>query len=749
MHTYKTSHYYIGIFQHLQNVQEEDMHTQRPKPLLDALTMEHMIIKYAVNTQVRDYTLYKDLRGRPLLTTTDEDVRCSLDMTKSAIYGRRLRRGVQRIYTTQTTDIHIRYLASITKSVWNSRRFGGNVQHTLVGFMDLYIQHLSCSEGVTKSRVENNSSGELATHLHQERPPRADGRSSSYDAANKDSFTTQTLDSGAYYGCMLVPGGSYKYVLRVGKSLDKEARATSCTSSWPGEVQDGSCGRSKSLSRCSGTYRVSRSQWRHAYKHKLSATLYKVSARNTQSRGWRVESTQMHTCEMRKVRYEGTKQHNTQNICTQQAKILVGTVHMIHAQLTTQYNKYLKYLQDYTGKVVTLEHYSDMANLYVRSHGGSMKMLQEDEEWQAAVKADWFLRKENRGMRGPRSGDVRIDTDDVKTKIFNPVMAATQPIEYVHLNNNRTLDANETLTHMPATHNRPRLPFVVMSIVLDNALIKIKEATGSDGTTVQDRALIDTGSMFSMLKKVYIYLLGSRRDNFHDRTLSRYKFLAANGTPIDIYGSVAITIFLPSTDTTKKAYTHNFFIVDVADNIVGYDFLHANSLVFNPRTERIAEVASVYGDIVAADMSYRDYRVTSHKQTQTDKHISATRDKMTQRNYKLKRVRFAKTCTQWTGDDLDEKHTAPVNTVWNLTHGSQQKVLHSVTYAVESEGDGKPMLVEFARSGYIQAYTPKAIKKYLAKVHALTVGEDIDVERDTFLQMAREKYPDVFFRQVT
>ena len=135
------------------------------------------------------------------------------------------------------------------------------------------------------------------------------------------------------------------------------------------------------------------------------------------------------------------------------------------------------------------------------------------------------------------------------------------------------LNANKSDYAPQLIDRKHRLPFVTMTIYM-NTTQSDDSAFPSQVITMptQDRVLVDTGSMFSMLRKTYTYLLGKGMDKFHETSLSRYKFLAANGTPITIYGSVAVIISLPTTEKDNRAYAHDFFVADISDNIIGYDF---------------------------------------------------------------------------------------------------------------------------------------------------------------------------------
>ena len=312
---------------------------------------------------------------------------------------------------------------------------------------------------------------------------------------------------------------------------------------------------------------------------------------------------------------------------------------------------------------------------------------------------------------------------------------------------------------------KQRLPFVTMSIIVDPILVK---PVGTaiilyhGHTTVQDKALVDTGSMFSMLRKAYTYLLGTGTDKFHDTTLSRYRFLAANGTPITIYGSVAITIALPMEDRINKTFTHDFFIADVSDNIVGYDFLQRNALTFNPCTETIAKVSQIntecdesetrvvkLGGITSSMrlhslgehckfgnkltntattnqmMSHeegRDYRTVGHKSTQTPKSMYEDKER--------RKVHFAQ----------------PLEERLNIKDWSEFKRDHydPAVHEIIVEGNDLPLLVEFARRSRLASVQPRAVQKYLRTVHALTASDDLDEGREQLVNELQTRFPDVF-----
>ena len=96
-----------------------------------------------------------------------------------------------------------------------------------------------------------------------------------------------------------------------------------------------------------------------------------------------------------------------------------------------------------------------------------------------------------------------------------------------------------------------------------------------------------------MLKKSYTHFLGRYEDRFHDMALAKYKFLAANGSPIDVYGSAVFTIGLAMGNNDMHGFQQEFIIAEVADNIVGYDFLRRHNLAFNPCTETLTRMAGV------------------------------------------------------------------------------------------------------------------------------------------------------------
>ena len=124
------------------------------------------------------------------------------------------------------------------------------------------------------------------------------------------------------------------------------------------------------------------------------------------------------------------------------------------------------------------------------------------------------------------SGDARMYSGMLHGNIARRVL---NPDAYtIKLNNNKALHNSCLYQAEGKTQLRQRLPFVTMSIMLDNKHpFPHGFPCGKElqSMMLQDDALIDTGSMFSMLKKTYAYLLGRSAEKFHDAPLSRYRFL--------------------------------------------------------------------------------------------------------------------------------------------------------------------------------------------------------------------------------
>ena len=123
----------------------------------------------------------------------------------------------------------------------------------------------------------------------------------------------------------------------------------------------------------------------------------------------------------------------------------------------------------------------------------------------------------------------------------------------------------------------------------------------------------------------------------------------------------------------------------------------------------------------------RDYRVAQHKATQT--HKSRDRKKKV-----AKQVRFAAEII-----DIEKEMRKRGDNPLQTCNKDEVKV-----YKIEAQGIPQPLIMEFARSQRIHSIRPKAIRRYLRTVHALTAGEDIDQAREQFMERMKSKYPDVF-----
>ena len=113
----------------------------------------------------------------------------------------------------------------------------------------------------------------------------------------------------------------------------------------------------------------------------------------------------------------------------------------------------------------------------------------------------------------------------------------------------------------------------------------------------------------------------------------------------------------------------------------------------------------------------------AHKAIQTVRELVTTMQK--KRKPKRKKVQFAQNL---------EQHMYREDTT-TLIPG-----IHSI----QTIGMERPLTVEFARGDRIASVEPKAFKKYLRTIHALTGVEDLAKYREDFVVQMKSKYPDVF-----
>ena len=244
-------------------------------------------------------------------------------------------------------------------------------------------------------------------------------------------------------------------------------------------------------------------------------------------------------------------------------------VNMIATHNKTEKMDYTKFLQIKSNNRNNLDHYSKLTTEMADKLGISVFTLWKDEEWQQAVHDDWCMGQSaldsptSEQSASPSSSHFKLESEIIfknnapdrnltKRYINGKVVSE---MEHVNLNMNRAF-ANLALAEV-----KQRLPYVTMSIFADPPINPVGTAVvvGKSPMAVQDKALVDTGSMFSMLKKTYTYLLGTGPDKFHNTSLSRYRFLAANGTPITIYGSVSIIVAL--CPNKKIRHIHTTFLL--------------------------------------------------------------------------------------------------------------------------------------------------------------------------------------------